>query len=75
MQNKLSLLICFRKKCPLLVRHLLFKEMQSIEVKQRIYPIFFSYNVYFLFQNIGNSQNIFEFSLNGELGHLTNLVN
>ena len=35
-QNKLSLLICFRKKCRLLVRHLLLKKMQSIVVKQRI---------------------------------------
>ena len=35
-QNKLLLLICFRKKCPLLLRHLLLKKKQSIEVKQRI---------------------------------------
>ena len=56
-QNKLSLLICFRKKCPLLVRYLQLKKMQSIEVKQRI-SNFFSYNVYFVFQKIGNSQNI-----------------
>ena len=54
MQNKLSLLICFRKKCPLLVRHLLLKKMKSIEVKQRISKFL----VYFVSQKIGNSQNI-----------------
>ena len=56
-QNKLSLLICFRKKCPLLVGHLQLKETQSIEVKQRISHSF-DKMVFFVSENIGNSQNI-----------------
>ena len=56
-QNKLSLLICFRKKCLLLVRTSTTEK--DTEYRSETKNIeFFWCNVCFIFQKIYNSQNI-----------------